>query len=304
MGTVAEVTILLACRDGAPHLPVQLASIAAQRDVTWAMVAGDDGSGDGTWALLETFSLDWPGRVRLVPGPQAGIAAHFLHLLGLAGPGPVAFADQDDLWRPGKLAEALAALAGAAGPALFICRVALWDGGQRERPLPRAEAEAGFGRALVQNIGPGHAMVLNAAAADLLRDCVAAGARPMWHDWWAYQMVLGAGGQVMAGGQVQVLYRQHGGNALGQPRGLVGALRRARRVLDGSLRAEMDRQLAALDRGADWLTPAARDQLARLQAARQRRGWARMRGVLGAGVGRRGMLGRISLGLSALVCGL
>lgn len=298
------VTILMACRDGAAHLRAQLGSIAAQTGVEWRLIAGDDGSTDGTWGMLGAFAAEWPGRVTLVRGPRAGVGAHFLALLGQAPPGPVAFADQDDVWKPGKLAEALAGLAGVGGPAVFVARVALWDGRGRVRALPVAETGGGFGRALVQNIGPGHAMVLNAEAAGMLAGLARAGVRPMWHDWWAWQVVVGAGGRAVTGCEVQVLYRQHGGNAVGGRTGGRAVLAQARRVLDGRLRAEMDLQLAALDLSRGVLTEAACAQLDALRAARMRRGWARARGVLQSGARRGGTLGQARLAMAALVGGL
>ncbi len=298
------VTILMACLDGAAHLPAQLQSIAAQTGVEWRLIVGDDGSTDGTWGMLEAFAAEWPGRVKLVRGPRAGVAAHFLGLFALAPPGPVAFADQDDVWKPGKLAEALAALGGLEGPAIFVARVALWDGAGGVRPLPVADGTGGFGQALVQNIGPGHAMVLNGEAAAMLAGLARAGARPMWHDWWAWQVVVGAGGRVVTGREVQVLYRQHGGNAVGRTTGISAALRQVRRVLDGRLRAEMDRQLGALDQSRGVLTAGASAQLDALRAARARRGWARARGVLKSGARRGGLLGQAKLAVAALVGGL
>jgi hypothetical protein len=304
---VAEVTILMACRDGAAVLPEQLGSIAGQVGADWALLAGDDGSRDATRAVLDRFAADWPGRVTVVAGPQAGVAAHFLSLLDRAvqgGAGALAFADQDDLWRPDKLAEALAALrAYGDRPALFVAAYALWRGGSDNGAAVRPVAR-GFAGALVQAIGPGHAMVMNAAGARVLAGAVRAGARPKWHDWWACQMVLGCGGAIVTGTEVQVLYRQHTGNLLGEARGWRGALRRAGRLFGGTVQAEMDQQWAALQAGRGGLTEESASLLDRATALRQKGRLRRALGYARLGLTRRGRLGWLVTGLAVIVGGL
>lgn len=296
----------MACRNGAAHLGVQLQSLAAQEGVDWRLIAGDDGSTDDTRAILAAFAQNWPGRVRLVQGPRAGAAAHFLALMKLAaedGAQMLALADQDDLWLPGKLAEARAALVEAGDrPALFVARVARWRGKAAPRPSRRMELRPGFRHALVQNIGPGHAMVVNGAALALLVRAadasVMAGMAPVWHDWWVYQVVAGAGGVVQQGVRVQVWYRQHGGNLVGQAGGPRGVARRLARAMTGAARRDMQAQWAALRAGEAVLGGEARGllaDLARLPAA----GPGRALGVWHLGLARRGVLGRLTAALSA-----
>lgn len=291
----------MACRNGAAHLGAQLQSLAAQDGVAWRLIAGDDGSTDDTPAILAAFARDWPGRVRLVQGPRAGAAAHFLALIRLAaedGAGMLALADQDDLWLPGKLAEAEASLLAAGDrPALFVARVALWRGKAAPHPSRRIEFRPGFRHALVQNIGPGHAMVVNAAALALLVRAAETGAAPVWHDWWVYQVVAGAGGVVTRGEGVQVWYRQHGGNLVGQAGGLKGLARRLARAVTGAAQRDMQAQWAALRVGEAVLGAEARGllaDLARLPGA----GPGRALGLWRLGLARRGVLGRVSVALS------
>jgi hypothetical protein len=49
------------------------------------------------------------------------------------------------------------------------------------------------------------------------------------HDWWAYILVTGAGGRVIFDPEPALLYRQHGGNAIGADPPLPARLRRALR---------------------------------------------------------------------------
>ena len=106
--------------NGARFLPAQLDSIAAQSHRDWRLVASDDGSTDAT---RRSWRPSAPGRgrrgSRSAPGPRQGFAANFL---GLAGDpsiraGHYAFADQDDLWHPDRLARGLARAPRGAAPA-------------------------------------------------------------------------------------------------------------------------------------------------------------------------------------------
>lgn len=303
---MADVTILMACFNGARFLPEQLASFAAQRGVDWRLIAGDDGSADGTRRVLEAFAAQWPDRVTVVDGPQQGASAHFLWLIGCAGIGQagigaLAFADQDDRWLPTKLAEALRELDKCGSdPALFVSRGALWRGDGAGSAIKVPQVQPGFRHALVQNIGPGHAMAVNSAAAEVLKRMVAAGAQPFWHDWWVYQMVTGLDGHVLLGREVQVLYRQHGANLVGQVQGPAGARRRMGRAASGQARQEMAAQVAAMQVAHGEMSQETRAVLDGFTGAAPK-GVRRALAVWRLGLHRQGALGRGAVVLAALL---
>lgn len=265
-----RVTILMATRDGAAHLGAQLASIVAQDHPHWALRISDDGSTDGTRALLRAFADAHPGHdIRLVEGPRRGsAAANFLSLLcdPDLGPGPVALADQDDVWYPARLSRGLAALQGVEGPAVWSAqsRHIAADG----RPIGPSRVHRGapsFGNALVQNRVAGHCATLNPAALALVR---AAGPVTVpFHDWWLYQLVAGAGGQVIVSDEIMLDYRQHGRNVLGGNRRRLAGTRRALQVLGPVFRDWMAQNRAALETALPLLTPEARRLLGAFDAA-------------------------------------
>lgn len=274
------VTILMAVRNGAGELPAQLASFRAQQGCDWRLIASDDGSADDSRAILEDFALTAPAEV--VAGPGRGFVANFLSLLARPGlAGPVALADQDDIWFPNKLARALAALTGvpAGRPALYCSRRVNWwpasdagtgDTGTGRQRLSRAyPGPHGFANALVENVAPGNTIVLNAAALDLARETVAAAEGVPFHDWWLYLLVSGAGGVVIHDPQPGLLYRQHGGNVLGQGEGFRAAMAVRRGVMRGAYGRRIGQNLAALMRIEARLTPDNRRRLADFAAARQ-----------------------------------
>ena len=194
-----SIAILMGCRDGARYLPEQLASIAAQTHRNWRLVASDDGSTDATRQILAVFRAEHgPDRVEIREGPRQGFAANYLGLAGDPGirADYYAFADQDDVWLPDRLARGLARVraAPAGRPALYGGRTILIDEAGREtgRSL-RFHAAPGFANALVQSIAGGNTMLFDGAAKRLLE--AVRPATVVAHDWWIYILVSGAGGR-------------------------------------------------------------------------------------------------------------
>jgi len=282
--THLHIRIVMATRNGAAFLPAQLDSFTAQTHDDWALMAGDDGSGDGTPDLLADWGRAHPGRlVWAGPGPGVGAAANFLTLLARAAQAApdaaLAFSDQDDVWLPQKLARAndwLMANGANKGAALiWTCRTVLTDqalvplGESRRFPQP-----PGFGNALVQNILAGNTMVLSPAAARAVAGTVntALECGVPYHDWWVYQVLAGIGARVCCEDAPLVLYRQHDGNMLGHHGPVRGRLRRLGLVARRDYSAWIGANLTALRRHEAMLTPQARLMLRAFMLARRRGG--------------------------------
>jgi glycosyltransferase involved in cell wall biosynthesis len=274
MARPAHVAILMGTRDGARFLRDQLGTIAAQSHRDWRLHASDDGSTDATRAILAAFGAEaGPGRVEVRAGPRRGFAANFLGLA--ADPGIradyYAFADQDDLWAPDRLARGLDRLAGLdpAVPALVGGRTRLIDEAGAPCGLsPEFRAPPSFENALVQSIAGGNTMLFNAAAKRLFEAVPAV--RIVAHDWWAYQLVSGAGGTVIYDPEPRVAYRQHADNLIGGNQGLRAKAERLRLLAAGRLAEYTDTNLAALEAAAGLLTPEARAKVALMHRARGR----------------------------------
>lgn len=285
-----RLTILLAVWNGATYLPAQLDSFAEQDFAGWDLLAGDDGSDDGSADILRDFAARTPGhRIEVIDGPRAGGTAHFLTLLTRAPDTArwIAFADQDDVWMPEKLTRAtqMLAMVPEDEPCLYCSRT-LVTGPDLQDPVPsRAWSRPiGFRNALVQNVASGNTIVLNRAAAALCRRAApAALAVPGLpaHDWWLYQIVTGAGGRVLHDDRPSLYYRQHGGNQVGANRGLAAALVRARKILNGSYADWNAANIAALSAARDLLTPENRARLDTFARARAERFPRRVRALAG-----------------------
>lgn len=293
----ATVTILMATRNGAAHLPDQLASLAAQTHRDWRLWVSDDGSTDGTRAVIRAFAEAHPAHnVRLIAGPERGSAANFLS--ALCHPelpqGPVALCDQDDIWLKGKLARALRRLGEEEGPALYAAESFRWSPGRRRRPSRPPAIRPGFANALVQNLCAGHTLVLNAAAVALVRKAgVPHGIA--FHDWWLYQLVTGAGGVCRLDPLPVALYRQHAGNALGAGGTPAGVWRRLRGVVQGDYAAWLRAHHRALA-ASGCLTAEAEAVVSDLLHPKDR-----ARAMIGLGLRRDGRIGTAALvGAAAL----
>ena len=274
MAAPAHVAILMGTRNGARFLRAQLTTIAAQSHRDWSLIVSDDASTDETRAILAAFAAEVGGnRVVVREGPRQGFAANFLSLAG--DPGILAdfyaFADQDDLWHPDRLARGLSRIGDLAAdrPALTGGRTRLVDEADAHLGLsPEFRLPPSFENALVQSIAGGNTMLFNAAAKRLFE--AAADVVVVAHDWWAYQLVSGAGGTVLYDPEPFVLYRQHAGNLIGKNQGMRAQGKRLRLLLAGQMAEWTDTNLAALERAAALLTPEAAAKVALLRDARAR----------------------------------
>ena len=234
-----RVAILLSTYNGERFLPAQLESLLDQNFEEWTLYWRDDGSGDNSIGIIEEFART-AGQGRCVrlqcTEDRLRPTASYLAMLAavrdrLADGDMVAFADQDDVWLPEKLARGVAALRAQsnARPAMYYTRQVFVDEELRRigmsQPLNRPAA---FPAALTQNITTGCTILLNQRAVALIAASVAPSAS--LHDWWCYLVVSAAGGALVPDDFASVLYRQHGTNMVGaphsMPRRAMAALRR------------------------------------------------------------------------------
>lgn len=281
----ARIAILLSTFNGEAYLREQLQSLLAQTYGNWVLYWRDDGSDDGTVAIMETFAQQ-AGQGRCVAiaaaGTRLGVTGSFFALLRavhgqLSEADAVAFADQDDVWLPEKLARGIAALTAlpASVPVLYCARQVLVDARLKQlAPSGPVARWPGFPASLTQNIATGCTVMLNRAAAGLV--AASTPSSTALHDWWCYLMVTAAGGQVVQDDEPVVLYRQHAGNLVGAPasmtRRALAALRRGPGVFMNVLR----QNVAALAQQPHLLSEQARAEVTAIDRALSGRGTARL----------------------------
>jgi glycosyltransferase involved in cell wall biosynthesis len=234
---MTRISVALATYNGAQYLDAQLRSIAGQTLLPAELVACDDGSTDGSDALIERFASRAAFPVRLFRnGCRLNYRANFMQAaLGCRGE-LIAFCDQDDIWRADKLAVLAAEFADPEvllahhnarifGASAGISGV-LIDAARRSEVHPRL-SRAPF------EMAPGFTQMFRRsllAPSDLRESTL-----DFWspgeaaaHDQWIF-LLASSLGKVSYVAEALADYRQHGGNLFGAS---AGSQTPYRRILD------------------------------------------------------------------------
>lgn len=213
------VVVLLSSYQGERFIAQQLESILAQLPPEGRILVRDDGSSDGT--VDRIAALNDP-RISVTRGENVGFVRSFLLLLESAPDDAdvIMLSDQDDVWLPGKIERACQHLTGRETiPTLYCSRLYLVDTDLKPLGLsPAWPRTPSFLNALAQNIVTGCTAALNQSA----RRLILRYGEPQliaFHDWWFY-LVIAAFGTVVVDDEPTVMYRQHGGNAIGMGAGI------------------------------------------------------------------------------------
>lgn len=106
--TAVRVSFVIASFNGAPYIAEQIRSILGCLGSEDEIVVSDDGSTDGTRAVVE--SLDDP-RIILLPAEEwLGYQCNFARAIAASRGAFIFFSDQDDVCLPARLPASLAAL--------------------------------------------------------------------------------------------------------------------------------------------------------------------------------------------------
>lgn len=237
------VTVLMATYNGMPYLPEQVQSILDQEGVDVRLVVSDDESEDGTWEWL-TQKAAAGSRLVLLPRiePSGGFAANFYRLLRDAPLAElVAFSDQDDIWRPGKLAHQVATLQVEDLDGVSSNVTAVTAAGDRlliRKNYPQRRLDY-----LFEAPGPGSTFLftrrLAATIREQLTDTDGPGRTVQAHDWLTYAICRARGWRWHIEETPWVDYRQHDANVLGANRGVRQAVRRFQDLRSGWYRREI-----------------------------------------------------------------
>ena len=206
------ISVVMATYQGERYLTEQLDSLAAQTLRPAELVVSDDGSTDGTWNILTSFSDSAPFPVRLHRNASpVGWVENFFTALGRASCPLIAFADQDDVWLATKL-DRMRRPFRAPDVQLVVCASRATD--EQLHALNRARRTGIISRALLAGplISPtGNCML---GRRDLLHKLPPVG-RPLplsgpvqSHDEW-FLFAAQCFGRVVHVRQPLVLYRRH-----------------------------------------------------------------------------------------------
>ena len=110
------VSALMSVCNGEAYLAAAIDSMLAELAPGDEMIVVDDGSTDGTAAVLARYT----GRITVLAHDNRGLAASLNRAVGVARGDLLAFNDADDRWEPGRLAGMRRALAGTPAPDLVF----------------------------------------------------------------------------------------------------------------------------------------------------------------------------------------
>ena len=228
-----SVTVLMSTYNGEAYLRAQVESVLAQEDVDVRLLIRDDGSLDDTKSVLLSFEGDM--RVSVILGEHLGYARSFWSLLCMAGGTDYyAFCDQDDIWLPWKLANAVHSIEPFDCPALSTGNVLRADanGNQIGGEVFPIHGPLTLAQSLEKSILPGCTFVFNEEARKKLA-CYSGAMES--HDWVTY-IIITALGEVSYVSKPGMLYRLHGDNTLGVDGWWQLQMKRLRRLLKPSKR--------------------------------------------------------------------
>ena len=211
-----QVFIILSTYNGMAHVAALVESIRCQTLGDWRLLVRDDGSSDATVDVVDKLARQDP-RIHLLPedGRSLGAPGSFGLLMAAArarGARYVFFADQDDIWLPGKLDRLLSvmgdaeATVGSETPLLFYSDLVVVAGDLRVihpsfrrqqwlTPPPQAEALRVL---LTQNVVTGCGALLNRALLDVVLPLPV---EVVMHDWWA-ALCAAATGRIVDSGVI------------------------------------------------------------------------------------------------------
>jgi glycosyltransferase involved in cell wall biosynthesis len=222
MGTI-RISIAMCTFNGARYLSEQLSSIASQTTPPDELIVCDDGSVDDTIRILSTFATQVPFDVRVFENEaRLGPVKNFEKAISLCRGEIIALCDQDDVWKPHKLATLLEAFRNdpeavyAFSDAEMVDEgggplgSTLWDAVGLRKNLPAFSGPGQLEMLLRKSLVTGAAMAFRSS----FREVVLPIPLDWMHDGWI--ATLGSAlSRGVAVSDTLLLYRRHAGQACG-----------------------------------------------------------------------------------------
>ena len=257
--TQSRLSIVMCTFNGACYLQQQLDSLLAQSLLPDEIVIADDGSTDATLELLQAFRsrAEQAGiELRLRQNPRnLGYVENFTAELREASGDLLFLCDQDDVWRPDKLARMAAAFENDPSLLLLHSDARLVDAQGDSLHYSMFEAlQLTLQEKQTIHAGAAFEVVLRrsfvtGATAALRRELIelALPVAPEWiHDEWL-AAVASAAGRLDFIDEALVDYRQHGANQIGARKRTLAMKWRELLLPRGQLLAEEARRLQRLE---------------------------------------------------------
>lgn len=219
------IAILLSTYNGEKYLPQQLDSLLTQTYKNFILHIRDDGSTDGTLAILHSYREKYP-NIQLYlncEGINKGASSSFMWLLENVEADYYMFCDQDDVWLPNKIQLSIDAMKAeeirsgdlpillhsdlvVSDTKLNIVSKSLWE---NDKSSPSIISRKYL---KLVNYVTGCTILINRKVRDIafldFNDAI-------MHDHWLAICVDSSDGVIISLPVPTLYYRQHGGNAIG-----------------------------------------------------------------------------------------
>ena len=126
------VSVIIPTYNCADYIRQTVDGVLAQTHPSVELIVIDDGSTDGTPALVAAYG----DRVKLVQQANAGVCAARNHGLRIARGEFVCLLDHDDYWYPDKLATQVAAMQAQPQAGVVFSNFLLWQRPREDAPFP------------------------------------------------------------------------------------------------------------------------------------------------------------------------
>ena len=214
------------------------------------------------------------------------------------------FSDQDDIWFPNKLENAIKKLNIYSNkePNLYCGRTTFYDE-KCKKIIGKSlifKKKPSFKNALIQNIGGGNTMVFNKTAKNIILESIYENFKIISHDWWCYQIISGVGGNIFYDKESFLKYRQHRKNILGANNTFNDRIYRIFHLFMGRVKLWNDVNLYALEINKSLLIKENKDTLEKFKELRKKSLLKRVILFKSSGIYRQTIFGNIAYFFSVL----
>ncbi len=235
-----KLIVLMSTYNGEKYIREQLDSLLRQTLQPDLIFIRDDGSKDGTLAILEEYAEKYP-FVRYYCGENKGPAKSFWELICSCEEADYyALCDQDDVWFEDKLSVALEKLNEEDNeiPLLYCSKYTLTDGDLHpiDSNVSSLYGFSDFPHALIYHTAPGCTFVFNQEARKKIVKYDVEKEYCIIHDAIIHKVVT-LFGKMILDDESHMYYRQHGNNEIGMNANRIQVfMGRVNRFLNGKIR--------------------------------------------------------------------
>lgn len=213
-----KVVVLMSTYNGERYLKEQLDSILTQSYPNLELLIRDDGSNDGTLAILENYASIHK-NMSFFKGNNLGPAYSFLKLISNAPEADYyALSDQDDVWLSEKIEIAIGMLIKEQAD-FYYSGTRPVDMNLKLIDSPPIIPVKTFGASLVFASVTGCTVVFSKRLIEIYM--LYSPAKLLMHDSWLFKIAMATGHKVAFDDNPHILYRQHGNNVVGSKQSIL-----------------------------------------------------------------------------------